>query len=690
MVWQLDLYVILLFCGAVVAGAVVAAAWKRPVAAGGRILAILQASVFVWALTAAIEAAAVPEAVKILWSKVEYLGISTSPLLLFLFALRYSRSSGWLTPARRILLWTIPVMTFTLAVTNEWHGMIWSSFSPATDTQIHLLVYHHGPFFWVHVAYAYSLLLMTIILILKAYSRASDHQKRQSLALLLALPWPWLGNILYLAGLSGSAGHDYTPLGFALAGLFLIWGMYSLQLVDLIPVAREKVIESMGDSLIVVDEMGRVAAMNPSAHGLLIQIGAPNGLASAAEIVGTPAPTLFSPWPELAAHLLHPSAGQKDLTLGKGESTRSFSLSLSPLAGGTGGVTGWVAVLTDITRLKQAETEAIQARRVAETLQEAGLALSSTLDSSQMSAMILQLIQRVISFDAGAFLVAEGSELRLAGAHGIASAADVIGRTFPITGCQLCNLVVQHQRPLITESILREDILLPLPANFPVRSYLGVPIVFQGHVTGLIALYSREVSHFDAGDIRVAELFANQAAIALQNSRLFNQMSTLAVTDNLTGLANRRGFFEVAEKEVERARRYGRSLCLVMFDIDDFKLVNDTHGHLIGDQVLRVLATTARKTIRSTDTLCRFGGDEFLILMPESGLDQALATAERLRQKISSEMVVVTAAGQLMLTISLGVVNLAGTGEETVEKLVERADAAMYQAKTAGKNKVCS
>jgi diguanylate cyclase (GGDEF)-like protein len=187
----------------------------------------------------------------------------------------------------------------------------------------------------------------------------------------------------------------------------------------------------------------------------------------------------------------------------------------------------------------------------------------------------------------------------------------------------------------------------------------------------------------------VAELFANQAAIALQNARLFNQMSTLAVTDTLTGLANRRGFFEVAEKEVERARRYGRSLCLVMFDIDDFKKVNDTHGHLIGDQVLRVLGTTARRTIRSTDTLCRFGGDEFLILMPESALDQALATAERLRQRISSEMVVVTAAGQLVLTISLGVVSLERETEETVEKLVERADAVMYRAKTSGKNRVC-
>ena len=688
MVWQLDLYVVILFCGAVVAGAVAVTAWKRPVAAGGRSLAFLMAAIFVWSLAAAIEAAAVGDPAKIFWSKAEYLGIATTPLLLFLFALRYSRSTVWLTTWKRLLLWTVPVATFGLAVTNDWHHLIWTGFSQATDTEIHLLVYHHGPFFWIHVAYSYSLLIITSILILKTYSRARDIHRRQALALLFALPWPWLGNLIYLAGLTASAGHDFTSLGFTMAGLFLLWGMYRLQLVDLIPVAREKVIESMSESLIVLDEMGRVAAMNPSAHELLAEIGAPNGKAPASRIVGTPASALFSSWPELAGQLLRPSAGQKELTWREGERARFYNLQLSPLVGGTGDVSGWVAVLNDVTQLKQAETSAVLARRIAETLQEAGLALSSTLDSKETSGMILKLIQKVIPFDAGAFLVAERPELRLAGLEGIAEGSNLIGQTYPIAGCQLCNLVVQHRRPLITESIRREDILLPLPLDFDVRSYLGVPIVFQDHVTGLLALYSRSVNHFAPGDIRVAELFANQAAIALQNSRLFRQMSELAVTDNLTGLANRRGFFELAQKEVDRAHRYKRSLCLVMFDIDDFKKVNDTYGHLIGDQVLRVLASTVRKATRTTDTVCRFGGDEFLIIMPEAGQEQAMATAERLRQKISTEMIVVTATGQLSLTISLGVVSLDGGAHETVERVIERADAAMYKAKAAGKNRV--
>jgi diguanylate cyclase (GGDEF)-like protein len=688
MALQFDSYIALLFCGAAVSLLVAAAAWRRPVAAGGRQLAALMLAVFVWSLGAAIEAAAVEFPAKIFWSKVEYLGIAPSPLLLFLFAVRYSRSGAWLTTFRRSLLWTVPAATFVLAVTNEWHHLIWVSFSTAAAPGIHLLVYHHGIFFWVHVAYSYSLLVLTSILIVKAYLRSRDLHRRQALALLLALPWPWLGNLGYIAGLTSRAGHDFTALGFAVAGFFLLWAMFRLRLADLLPVAREKVIESMGESLIVLDETGRVAAMNPAARELLAGMGAPNIPSPPSKVVGTPASLVFSIWPELASLLSRPSAGRTELVWEEGPASRYFNLHLTALAGRDGAVTGWVAMLYDVTRLKQAENEAVRARNVAETLQEAGLALSSTLDHREMSTMILQLIQRVIPFDAGAFLVAEGAELRLAGVQGIAASGNLIGRAYPIEGCQLSNLVAQHRRPLVTEGIRKEDILIPLPEEFDIHSYLGVPIMFQGHVTGLLALYSREASHFKTGDVRIAELFANQAAIALQNARLFQQMSTAAVTDTLTGLSNRRHFFGQAEKEFERARRYARPLSLIMLDIDNFKAVNDTHGHLIGDQVLRALAAAVGKTIRATDYICRFGGDEFLILMPESNHTQALAMAERLRQKISMEMVVVTATGSLTLTISLGVASLKDE-EETLERLVGRADAAMYEAKAAGRDKVC-
>ncbi len=142
----------------------------------------------------------------------------------------------------------------------------------------------------------------------------------------------------------------------------------------------------------------------------------------------------------------------------------------------------------------------------------------------------------------------------------------------------------------------------------------------------------------------------------------------------------------VAEKEVGRARRYQRPLALILFDIDHFKNVNDTHGHLVGDQVLRILTEKVTKTTRSTDIVCRYGGEEFIVLMPEAGRDEAMAMAERLREEIA-RMSVVTAGGGLFLTISLGVAAL--DPDEGLENLIHRADKAMYEAKAAGRNTVC-
>ena len=158
---------------------------------------------------------------------------------------------------------------------------------------------------------------------------------------------------------------------------------------------------------------------------------------------------------------------------------RFFDLRLSPLLGQGTLVTGWVAVLYDITRIKKAETAAIEARNIAETLREAGLTLSSKLDFRQISALILDLLKRVIPYDIGAFLTVEGTELKLAGIKRPADFRNLIGETYPVAGSRLCNMAVQRKRPLISLITGPEDILLPLRPDQDVRSFLGVPVVFR-------------------------------------------------------------------------------------------------------------------------------------------------------------------------------------------------------------------
>jgi len=688
MSFQVDYYVLSLFLGALVAAAVGVIAWRRTATSMGRSLVVLMASVFVWSLFAALEAAVPATPTKIILSKIEYLGIASTPVLLFLLALKFSRSGSRPKRWRAAALWIVPAVTFLLAATNEAHGLIWSGFSPVTGPGPRLLLYLHGPFFWVHVGYSYLLLFVTTVLLLLSYFRYKGVHRKQAVALLLSFPLPWLGNALYLAGLAGGdVGRDFTPVGFALAGFFLLGAMFRLQLVDIVPVARERVIESMGESLIILDETGRVAATNPAARKLIAEAGGPAEDVRERDLLGRPAAELFPAWTEMADGLSSPSASEKEIPLKMDGSSRVFDVRLSPLQGYGTHVTGWVAVLYDITRLKEAETSAVEARRVAETLREAGLTLSTKLEFKQVSPLILDLMSRVIPFDVGAFLTTEGTELKLAAIKGPEETQALTGRMYPVGGNRLCNLAIQGMRPLISLISGPEDILLPLPESLGVHSFLGVPVVFRDHVTGLIALYNSGRRRFAEGDSRVAELFANQVAIALDNSRRVEQMERQAVTDQLTNLYNRRAFADMAEKEVGRARRYQRPLALILFDIDHFKQVNDTHGHLVGDRVLRILTDKVTKTTRSTDFVCRYGGEEFIVLMPEAGRDEALAMAERLREMVSG-ITVVAAEGTLSLTISLGVAALRPTDDETLEGLISRADKAMYEAKAAGRNTV--
>ena len=170
--------------------------------------------------------------------------------------------------------------------------------------------------------------------------------------------------------------------------------------------------------------------------------------------------------------------------------------------------------------------------------------------------------------------------------------------------------------------------------------------------------------------------------------RLEEDLKVLATTDSLTGLSNRRHFLDMAAATMENYRRYRRPLAVLMLDIDRFKRINDTYGHATGDQVLIVLADTLREVLRSADICGRYGGEEFVCLLPETTEIEARVVAERLRMAMA-EQAIATAEGELHFNVSIGLAE-AEPGDSTVETLIQRADVAMYEAKAAGRNRVVS
>ena len=211
------------------------------------------------------------------------------------------------------------------------------------------------------------------------------------------------------------------------------------------------------------------------------------------------------------------------------------------------------------------------------------------------------------------------------------------------------------------------------------RSMAMIPLVTAGRTIGLIEITSVRSGAFDDRAIELATMLAGEAAIALENARLYDQIRHQALHDGLTGLANRVLFRDRVEHALARTRRTGGQIAVLFIDLDDFKILNDTHGHARGDEVLAVAAKRVADTLRPSDTAARQGGDEFAVLIEDvSGTTEALAVATRLADALRQPMPLGHA--EVRVAASIGVA-LGGVGDETVDDLLRNADVAMYAAK---------
>ncbi len=345
------------------------------------------------------------------------------------------------------------------------------------------------------------------------------------------------------------------------------------------------------------------------------------------------------------------------------------------------------AIAIHNARLHAAER---QQRQLAVTLREIGLKLATELDPETILDTLLDQVVRVVPYDSACVLMldAAGQNMwveRYRGYEKFGVTEVVTQVRTEMAAVKNLGRMAANRRPFVIPHVLGDPDWVQSPGSAHIRSWVGAPILARGRVLGFLSLDKIEPGFYTAALADHLAAFAAQAGLALENANLYAEQQRLAVTDSLTGIANRRHFDSVLGRELQRAVRFHRPTALLMLDLDDFKQYNDRYGHLAGDGLLRAIALALSQSLRSVDTIARYGGEEFVIILPETDLEAGRLAAERVRQLIEHLPLRPGGPGSPPVTISLGV-SAAPVHAVLPTGLVHAADIALFQAKARGKN----
>jgi diguanylate cyclase (GGDEF)-like protein len=345
-------------------------------------------------------------------------------------------------------------------------------------------------------------------------------------------------------------------------------------------------------------------------------------------------------------------------------------------------ITNHVAVSLETARAAQLEVAVQAARRqrdVAETLRAAMADQSSSLDPDEVMRRLLASLTRTLGGDTAVLLTRFGHDgLVVAAAHG---AAATVGSQLPSVPPDLRDLTGPRARTVFPGDRPPFGGLLGSP-----RCWWAIQVAQRGEPFGFLLVGATDEGVMTEAQIQIAAAIGAQGMTAYENARLFSQVRTMATIDGLTGLYNRNHFFGEADRRLSLAQRQGGPVSAIMMDIDHFKSINDTYGHPIGDEVIRVVAQRLRDTLGDGDVLGRYGGEEFAVVTPQTAMPAA-DLAGRLHLAVSGHPVQ-TDAGLLPVTISVGLACLDGANHD-LRQLMARADAALYEAKQTGRDRVC-
>jgi diguanylate cyclase (GGDEF)-like protein/PAS domain S-box-containing protein len=596
---------------------------------GSRTMGLALCAVAVWLAAAATEALVESERAHAAAVAVKYSAIALTAPGFLVFMVHYTERFT-VRPWHLAALFFVPLCTIAVVWTNPWHEWMWPH-PPLGPGGERLMRLDWGPWCrWVHFPFSYATTAAAVWIALGELASQSKLYRAQTAMLLAAMLLPAVVNVLFVSGL-GSARFGPTPIAFAVSGILLAWGFVRLRLFQLSPIAYRSVFEHMRDGVVVVDRYRRVADVNAAALSLAARRGA--------EVIGFRVEDVL-PWREaVVAALDAPEAGPRSCRAADG---RALELTASSIPLGGGRSAGEIVLLRDVTERVHTET----------ALREREAWVRRLLEHSPSG--ILHLRPK------------------------LGPSGDV--RDF---ACVLANHAAA--------SILGEPDRALVGRPFKNAVHPHTPALFQAFreatrtgqtcdVERLILRGGRETwFRFIASPIG-DDLLVTFYDVTERKERE-RQMQAAASQDPLTGLLNRRGLETDAPAVLSAAAESASGCSLLYLDLDGLKQVNDSLGHEAGDELLAEFASRVHACTRGPDLFARVGGDEFVLLLPETELRGAQDVAFRIISMLREPIRIGSTA--TVCGVSIGIAQQPQHGAE-LKDLLQAADRAMYAAKARG------
>lgn len=621
---------------------------------------------------------------KTLWLKLEYVGICWLTTFWLYFCVQYTKRFDLTGKQFFLLFGWLPLISLGLIFTNEYHHLFWTELNLTTEYGMIVFDVKYGPGFWIHIAYSYLLYFGGVLVLVQHFFRSPKFLRNQVRLLLIAALFPAVAISFFLTDINPYAFLDLNSISFFLTGIILVYVLFNHRFLDIVPIARETTFENMNEGILVVNLKDRIVDINPAAEKIL--------QTSYNAIVGQLVADVLPEYYEWINHAKEEINSNKTLTIGEGISERIYLLKLLPLSDSQGELVGSTIFFHDDTET-QTLTKGLedQANRLA-VLYEIGKAITSTLNFDALLELIHTQISKVIQSET--YFVAlylpetHEMEIRILFEEGKRHPSITVSANEGLS-----SWIVENKQTLLIHDLKKEiDSLTMKPVMVGEkklsRSWLGVPLLTDNNLIGLLAVASYQPNRFDNTDKLLMEQIGQQAVLSIQNARHYEETNRQAKLDSLTGVSNHNHFIETLYQESEDALTSQSPISLIMLDIDHFKLYNDTYGHTIGDQVLRLTVQAMESHIKKTDSVGRWGGEEFGIVLPNASTTQANMVANRIRRTLS-ELPLFNVEGKTIPkpTISQGIATIPDHTND-VSELVVIADRALYRAKAKGRDQV--